>query len=160
MHSYFSILGWNINVMWGHFHCGSARTGIMSCRTRKLHSWLGQFNLNKSDCYEQKSAHSTMGQLVIINLIRICLWMSFGQRWEMKNVRLSALGAHQQENALTAISTVLSLRHQGWWVQCICWLGPQAGSASPEGFSWARECVWLSQDWILGFSFFSCRASY
>ncbi|CAK9275710.1 unnamed protein product [Sphagnum jensenii] len=35
-------------------------------------------------------------------------------RWEMKNVRLSALGAHQQENALTAISTVLSLRHQGW----------------------------------------------
>jgi folylpolyglutamate synthase/dihydropteroate synthase len=40
--------------------------------------------------------------------------MSSGQRWEMKNVRLSALGAHQQENALTAVSTVLSLRHQGW----------------------------------------------
>lgn len=36
-----------------------------------------------------------------------------GQRWELKNLRLLALGEHQQDNALTAISTALSLRSQG-----------------------------------------------
>lgn len=31
----------------------------------------------------------------------------------MENVKLRALGAHQQDNALTAISSILALRVQG-----------------------------------------------
>jgi UDP-N-acetylmuramyl tripeptide synthase len=35
------------------------------------------------------------------------------QEWKLGNVRLHALGAHQQDNALTAVSAVLALRSQG-----------------------------------------------
>lgn len=38
------------------------------------------------------------------------------KEWKLGNVRLHALGAHQQDNALTAVSAVLALRSQGWQI--------------------------------------------
>jgi hypothetical protein len=66
---------------------------------------------------------SRVGWLLVIS--QGFVFVDRGQRWEMKNVKLLALGAHQQENALTAISTILGIRYQG---QCngFFHLGPQA----------------------------------
>ncbi len=66
---------------------------------------------------------SRVGWLLVIS--QGFVFVDRGQRWEMKNVKLLALGAHQQENDLTAISTILSMRDQG---QCNGFfdLGPQA----------------------------------
>ncbi|KAG0614845.1 hypothetical protein M758_6G208300, partial [Ceratodon purpureus] len=38
------------------------------------------------------------------------------KEWKLGNVKLRALGAHQQDNALTAVSAVLALRSQGWQI--------------------------------------------
>jgi hypothetical protein len=43
----------------------------------------------------------------------------------MKNVKLLALGAHRQENALTVISTILCMQYQGG-CNAFFDLGPQA----------------------------------
>lgn len=34
--------------------------------------------------------------------------------WKLGNVKLRVLGAHQQDNAITAVYSLLALRHQGW----------------------------------------------
>ncbi len=76
-----------------------------------------------------------------------------GQRWEMKNVKLLALGAHWQENTLAAISTILCTWYQGG-CNAFFDLGPQAKNVFwCEGFCWQENCVCFFQDWILGFLF-------
>ncbi len=82
---------------------------------------------------------SRVGWLLVIS--QGFMFVDRGQRWEMKNVKLLALGAHWQENALTAISTILCMRYQGGCNRFFD-LGPQAKNVFwCEGFCWQENCV-------------------
>lgn len=52
------------------------------------------------------------------------------QNWEMENLKLRVLGAHQQDNALTAVSTVLALRSQGMCMLVLLHLWALCGHSS------------------------------